>query len=446
MIRTRFAPSPTGLLHIGGARTALFNWLYARKNGGLIFLRIEDTDKKRSSQAAIDAIINGIEWLGIDWDGEPVFQSERANRHIEVANHLLSIDKAYKCYASPDKAAQRLSSEWRDHAPIDTDQPYVVRLKTENTGKTIIHDEVLGDISWNNNDIDDYVLLRSDGTPTYMLASVVDDYDMGITHVIRGADHLNNAFRQIPIMAAMGWDVPIYAHIPLINGPDGKKMSKRHGAVSVESYRDEGILSSAMINYLINLGWSSSDSKEIMTLGEAAGLFSFEGVGKSPSRFDAKKLASVNSNYIKQENTSSLMKVLLPEIEKKYGEISDENVLHIESIMDSLKERSKYITDMVGYVSFIFEDDPPVEPKASTILNKSQDILKVLLDTLNKSQWPSLENDIHNISAEMNIGFGKVAQPIRAALTGSTVSIGIFDMLTVLGKEESLRRIENSIR
>ncbi|MEM9312967.1 MAG: glutamate--tRNA ligase, partial [Pseudomonadota bacterium] len=316
---TRFAPSPTGFLHIGGARTALFNWLYARHHGGKALLRIEDTDKKRSTQEAIDAIIDGLGWLGLDYDDAPTFQSQRADRHAEVANKLLEAGHAYKCFATPEeleamraeqranKQPMRYDGRWRDRDPSEAPEgaAYAVRLKTPLDGQTTIQDEVQSEVSVNNAEVDDYIILRADGTPTYMLAVVVDDHDMGVTHVIRGDDHLNNAFRQLPIYRAMdaiegGWPDPTYAHIPLIHGADGAKLSKRHGALGVEAYRDEmGILSDALFNYLLRLGWGHGDREEV-TRAEAIELFDLSGVGKSPSRFDMKKLENLNGHYIRE--------------------------------------------------------------------------------------------------------------------------------------------------
>ncbi|MEO0691078.1 MAG: glutamate--tRNA ligase, partial [Pseudomonadota bacterium] len=357
---TRFAPSPTGFLHIGGARTALFNWLYARHHGGKALLRIEDTDKKRSTQDAIDAILDGLDWLGLDYDEAPTFQSQCADRHAEVAQKLLEAGHAYKCFATPEeledmraqqranKQPMRYDGRWRDRDPSEAPDgtPYAVRLKTPLDGETTIQDEVQGEVCVNNAEIDDYIILRADGTPTYMLAVVVDDHDMGVTHVIRGDDHLNNAFRQLPIYRAMdeiegNWSDPIYAHIPLIHGQDGAKLSKRHGALGVEAYRDEmGILSDALFNYLLRLGWGHGDREEI-TRAEAIELFDLSGVGKSPSRFDIKKLENLNGHYIREVDDQTLVEQVLPRLDTE----ADTGLLL--KAMPVLKPRAKNLNELV---------------------------------------------------------------------------------------------------
>ena len=457
---TRFAPSPTGFLHIGGARTALFNWLFARHHGGKALLRIEDTDRARSTQPAIDAIISGLDWLGLDWDGETVFQSERSARHAEVAEKLLAACHAYRCYATPEeleemRAQQRATKQplrydgrWRDRDPSEAPAgaPFVVRLKTPEEGETVIEDAVQGRVTVKNSEIDDYILLRSDGTPTYMLAVVVDDHDMGVTHIIRGDDHLNNAFRQLPIIRAMnaiegGWDDPVYAHIPLIHGADGAKLSKRHGALGVEAYRDEmGILPEALFNYLLRLGWGYGD-KEVISRAEAIELFDIGGVGKSPARFDLKKLQNLNGLYIRDADDTRLAQLAAGLI----GPQADAALL--EKAMPALKTRAKDINELADGAAFLFKSRPLdmtekaaalLEPEARALLAQVSGRLRTGID------WTSeaLEANLKAMAEELGLGLGKLAQPLRAALTGQTTSPGIFDVLVLLGKEESLARID----
>ena len=457
---TRFAPSPTGFLHIGGARTALFNWLYARHHGGKALLRIEDTDRARSTQPAIDAIISGLDWLGLDWDGEPVFQSAREARHAEVAQKLLDAGHAYRCYATPEeleamraeqraaKLPLRYDGRWRDRDPAEAPAgaPFVVRLKTPQDGETVINDAVQGSVTVKNSEIDDYVLLRSDGTPTYMLAVVVDDHDMGVTHIIRGDDHLNNAFRQLPIIRAMdaiegGWDDPIYAHIPLIHGSDGAKLSKRHGALGVEAYRDDmGILPDALFNYLLRLGWGYGD-KEVISRAEAIDLFDLSGVGKSPARFDLKKLQNLNGLYIRDTDDARLA-VLAAE---RIGPQADTALL--EQAMPALKTRAKDINELADGAAFLFQSRPlNVTEKAAALLDDDARALLAQVSARLQSgiDWTTdaLEANLKAMAEELGLGLGKLAQPLRAALTGQTTSPGIFDVLVLLGKEESLARID----
>ena len=457
---TRFAPSPTGFLHIGGARTALFNWLYARHHGGLALLRIEDTDRKRSTQDAIDKIIEGLDWLGLTYDKPPLFQSDRAERHAEVANQLLAAGHAYKCYATPEeleemRAQQRANKQpmrydrrWRDRPESDAPAgaPYVIRLKVPTEGETTIEDEVQGKVTVQNAEIDDYVLLRADGTPTYMLAVVVDDHDMGVTHIIRGDDHLNNAFRQLPVIRAMnqiegGWPDPVYAHIPLIHGTDGAKLSKRHGAVGVEAYRDdEGILPEALFNYLLRLGWGHGDREE-MTQEEAIGLFDLDGVGKSPSRFDLKKLQNLNGHYIREADDARLASI----VAAKLGSEADTALL--EKAMPVLKPRAKSVNELVEGAAFLFAKRPlTMSDKAAELLDdEARARLGTLADRLaQENHWTieALEATTKSYAEELELGLGKLAQPMRAALTGTTTSPGIFDVLVLLGKEESLARID----
>ena len=450
---TRFAPSPTGFLHIGGARTALFNWLYARHHGGKALLRIEDTDQKRSTQAAIDAIIDGLAWLGLDWDGDTVFQTERGSRHVEVAEKLLEAGHAYKCYAMREaqRAARqplRYDGRWRDrdpsHAPLGA--PFVIRLKTPDEGETVIEDRVQGRVTVRNAEIDDYILLRADGTPTYMLAVVVDDHDMGVTHVIRGDDHLNNAFRQLPIIRAMdqiegGWPDPVYAHIPLIHGNDGAKLSKRHGALGVEAYRDEfGILPEALANYLLRLGWGHGDQEEF-TREEAIAAFTLEGVGKSPSRFDMKKLLNMNGDYIRAADDKRLAGLIAPRI----GTRADVDLL--TQAMPVLKTRARDLNELADGAAFLFKFRPlALTEQAAALLDEDARLLLLRIASRLRAEqdWTTeaLAASLKAYAEEQGLGLGKLAQPLRAALTGQTTSPGIFDVLVLLGREESLARID----
>ena len=457
---TRFAPSPTGYLHIGGARTALFNWLYARHHGGKVLLRIEDTDRKRSTQDAIDKILEGLDWLGLDFDGPPLFQSDRASRHAEVAYKLLEAGQAYKCFATPEELEEmraeqrakklplRYDGRWRDRGPGEMPEgtPYVIRLKTENDGETVIDDEVQGPVTVRNAEIDDYILLRADGTPTYMLAVVVDDHDMGVTHIIRGDDHLNNAFRQLPIIRAMnqiegGWPDPVYAHVPLIHGDDGAKMSKRHGAVGVEAYRDEeGILPEALFNYLLRLGWGYGDREEI-SRSEAVELFDLDGVGKSPSRFDRKKLLHLNGHYVREADDARLAAIVAPMIG------NDAGIALLEKAMPELKKRAKTTLELAEGARFLFLKRPlPIDEKAAALLDDNgRDILarvSAMLHLQNDWTIEALEATTKALAEELGLGLGKLAQPMRAALTGTTTSPGIFDVLVLLGRDEALARID----
>ena len=452
---TRFAPSPTGYLHIGGARTALFNWLFSRHHGGKALLRIEDTDRKRSTQDAIDKIIDGLEWLGLDYDAPPLFQSDRASRHAEVAQQLLDRGHAYKCYATPEeleamreeqrarKLPLRYDRRWRDRNPAEAPAgaPYFIRLKVPAEGETSIEDAVQGRVTVQNAEIDDYVLLRADGSPTYMLAVVVDDHDMGVTHVIRGDDHLNNAFRQLPIIKAMGWLEPVYAHIPLIHGTDGAKLSKRHGAVGVEAYRDEqGVLPEALFNYLLRLGWGHGDREEI-TREEAVALFDLAGVGKSPSRFDLKKLQSLNGHYIREADDARLAALAAPRI----GPGADAALL--ERAMPVLKVRARDLNELADSARFLFARRPlAIDEKAAALLDAAgQEVLGQVSAALHaQNDWTTeaLEATTKALAERLELGLGKLAQPMRAALTGTTTSPGIFDVLVLLGRDEALARID----
>ncbi|AEI38077.1 glutamate--tRNA ligase [Zymomonas mobilis] len=462
---TRFAPSPTGFLHIGGARTALFNWLFARHNGGQFQLRIEDTDRVRSTKEAIDAIIDGMRWLGLDWDGEITYQFERAARHAEVAQALLAAGKAYKCFATAEeleamraeqrakKQPQRYDGRWRDRDPSEAPAgtPYVVRLKAEQEGETTLHDLVQGTVTVKNAELDDMVLLRSDGTPTYMLAVVVDDHDMGVNHVIRGDDHLNNTFRQLGIIRAMNWDAPKYAHIPLIHGPDGAKLSKRHGALGVEAYRDDfGYLPEAIDNYLLRLGWGHGDD-EIISREQAIEWFDLSAVGRSPSRFDFKKLENINGHYIREADDKRLTELVIPRVEKSIGHAlsADQKALILQA-MPFLKPRAKNLNELAEGTLFLFEQRPLTleEKAAKQLASTSGSLLAILRKNLGDlKDWDveSLEKALHEVAEQADLKMGKVAQPLRAALTGRTVSPGIFDVMSLLGREESLARLDDQL-
>lgn len=458
---TRFAPSPTGFLHIGGARTALFNWLYARHHGGTFLLRIEDTDRARSTDEAVAAIFDGLDWLGLGGDEEPVFQFARTPRHAEVANAMLDSGHAYKCYATPEELAElreqqraakqpmRYDGRWRDRSPGDAPAgaPYVIRLKAPKEGETVIEDAVQGRVVVQNAELDDMILLRSDGTPTYMLAVVVDDNDMGVTHVIRGDDHLNNAFRQLCITRAMGWQEPVYAHIPLIHGADGAKLSKRHGALGVDAYRDEmGMLPEAVLNYLLRLGWGHGD-EEFIPLARAIELFDIASVGRSPSRFDLKKLENLNGHYLREADDARLAALVAPRVAALLAADLPESALtRLTAAMPSLKPRAKTLNEIADGALFLFKNCPlDFDEKASALLDDAARALLVnTADVLGAVQhWTleAIEEAIRRVAEDAGLGLGKVAQPLRAALTGRTTSPGIFDVLFLLGREESLVRL-----
>ena len=466
-IVTRFAPSPTGFLHIGGARTALFNWLYARGRGGKMLLRIEDTDRERSTQAAIDAILDGLNSLGLDWDGETVYQFSRSERHREVVRALLETGGAYRCYASAEELAQmreKARSEgraklydgrWRDRDPAEAPpgvEP-VIRLKAPLTGETVIEDQVQGRVVWQNENLDDLVLLRSDGTPTYMLAVVVDDHDMGVTHVIRGDDHLTNAARQTQIYNALGWQAPLMAHIPLIHGPDGSKLSKRHGALGVDAYRAMGYLPAALRNYLVRLGWSHGD-QEIFTTEEMLAAFDLPQIGRSPARFDFAKLESLNGYYLRHTDDAELLAELErvlphiaggPELAAKLTADTREKLL---AAMGGLKERAKTLVELADGARFIVAERPlALDDNATGLLTADA---RALLDDLSKDlktvePWnaEATEHTVRAFAERKGVKLGSVAQPLRAVLTGRTTSPPIFDVLAVLGKSESLARLQD---
>ena len=456
---TRFAPSPTGYLHIGGARTALFNWLFARANGGKYLLRIEDTDRARSTEPAIDAIHDGLAWLGLSGDEPAVMQFARSARHAEVAARLLASGHAYRCYLTAEELAERraaaqaerrpyrLTSEWRDADPAAAPAgvPFVVRIKAERAGETTINDLVQGPVTVQNAEIDDFVLLRSDGTPTYMLAVVVDDHDMGVTHVIRGDDHLNNAFRQLTILKAMSevegdWPIPEYAHIPLIHGADGAKLSKRHGALGVDAYRDElGMLPEAVFNYLLRLSWGHGDA-EIISREQAVEWFDIKDVGKAAARFDMKKLENLNGHYLREAGDSRLAALIAPRL----PEGADIDLL--TRAMPVLKPRARDLGDLASSAAFLFAQRPlAIDAKAQGLLTgESRSLLAEMARRLGATtEWTiePLETTLKAMAEEQGLGLGKLAQPLRAALTGQTTSPGIFDVLVLLGKDESLARI-----
>jgi glutamyl-tRNA synthetase len=466
-IVTRFAPSPTGFLHIGGARTALFNWLYARGRGGKMLLRIEDTDRERSTQAAIDAILDGLSWLGIEWDGETVFQFSRVARHREVAEQLLAAGKAYRCYASQEELTEmreRARSEgrsklydgrWRDRDPSEAPPGVkpVIRLRAPLTGETVIEDQVQGRVVWQNENLDDLVLLRSDGTPTYMLAVVVDDHDMGVTHIIRGDDHLTNGARQKQIYEALGWNVPIMAHIPLIHGADGAKLSKRHGALGVDAYRAMGYLPAAMRNYLVRLGWSHGD-QEIFSTDEMIAAFDLPQIGRSPARFDFAKLEHINGHYMRQSADADLLAEIeraLPHIAgglELAAKLTPELRQRLLAAMPGLKERAKTLVDLVEGARYLFSDRPLIlDDKAEAVLTgDARTLLGEIADELAAVEpWgvAATEQAVRSFAERKGLKLGGVAQPLRAALTGRATSPPIFDVLEVLGKSESLGRLRD---
>jgi glutamyl-tRNA synthetase len=459
---TRFAPSPTGFLHIGGARTALFAWLYARRHGGRFLLRIEDTDKARSTQPAIEAILEGMRWLGLDWDGPEYYQSQFAVRHAEVANELLARGHAYRCYmsageltaqrerAQAEKRPYRVESAWRDcsaEAPTP-DSPFVVRLKAPREGETVIDDLVQGRVTVRNEELDDMVLLRSDGSPTYMLAVVVDDHDMGVTHVIRGDDHLNNAFRQLGIIRGMGWPEPAYAHVPLIHGPDGAKMSKRHGSTGVMDYHELGFLPEALANYLLRLGWGHGDD-EIISREDAVRWFDLDQAGKSPSRFDIRKLENLNGHYIREADDGRLAGLVTPRIGKLIGrDLATGEIELLVRAMPELKPRAKTLIELAENSTFLFQARPlDFDDKAAQLLaGDSPRLLARAWASLNAlDEWTALATEaaVRSTAEVAGVKLGQVAQPLRAALTGRATSPGIFDVLVLLGREESLARISD---
>lgn len=467
-IVTRFAPSPTGFLHIGGARTALFNWLFAKHHGGKMLLRIEDTDRARSTQEAVDALMDGLSWLGLDWDGEPISQFSRVERHKEVVAQMLANGSAYKCYSTPEEVdamreraraegrPPRYDGTWRDKSEADAPEGVdpVVRLKAPQDGETVVDDLVQGRVVIPNKDLDDFVLLRSDGTPTYMLAVVVDDHDMDITHIVRGVDHLTNAARQTLIFNANGWNVPKMAHIPLIHGPDGAKLSKRHGATGAEAYREMGYLPQAMRNYLARLGWSHGD-EEIMSLDDMIKWFDFDAVGQSASRFDFKKLENLNGHYMRATEDAELLahwKVYLAHAEGGTDILGWLEIPANEEVtlaaLPGLKERAKTLVELTESASYLWRQRPlETDEKADKILtDDARAILSELHGVLSGvSEWLAepLETAVKAYAERKELKLGKVAQPLRAALTGRGTSPGIYDVLVALGRDESLGRIQD---
>ncbi|QBK30679.1 glutamate--tRNA ligase [Roseitalea porphyridii] len=466
---TRFAPSPTGYLHIGGARTALFNWLYARHTGGKMLLRIEDTDRARSTKAAVAAILDGLSWLGIGWDGEPVSQAARAERHAEIAHQLLEAGNAYRCYASQEELAAmreqaravgrppRYDGRWRDRDPAEAPEGIdpVIRIKAPREGETVVRDQVQGDVRFPNVDLDDFVILRSDGSPTYMLAVVVDDHDMGVTHIIRGDDHLTNAARQQIIYGHLGWEAPVMAHIPLIHGPDGAKLSKRHGALGAEAYRAMGYLPEALRNYLARLGWSHGDD-EIMSTDQMIEWFEVTDINKGAARFDIAKLEALNAHYIRQADDAYLVErieALLPEIEGGAaiaGRLDDDRRGQLLAAMPGLKERARTLVQLVDSAGYLFAVRPlALDEKAAGILTEDARAMltgaHAALSAVGTWDADHLDAAVRAFAESQELKLGKVAQPLRAALTGRATSPGVFDVLAVLGREESLGRIADQM-
>jgi len=466
---TRFAPSPTGFLHIGGARTALFNWLYARHTGGKMLLRIEDTDRERSTDAAIAAILDGLDWLGLVSDGEPIYQFSRAERHRAVAEELVARGKAYRAYETPAELNQmraiaqaegrfaRYDGRWRDRDPSEAPAGVAptIRIKSPLDGETVIEDRVQGRVAFPNKDLDDFVILRSDGTPTYMLAVVVDDHDMGVTHIIRGDDHLTNGGRQKILYDAMGWRVPVMAHVPLIHGPDGAKLSKRHGAMGVDAYRAMGYLPEALRNYLARLSWSHGDD-EIMSTEQMVEWFDIDGIGRSAARFDFQKLESLNGHYIRAMADDQLLARLeaalpfLPGGEAFAAQLTEQRRLQLRAALPHLKERAKTLNDLVAGAAFIFAERPlKLDEAAAALLDPpARSLLADVHAVLGAaSEWHhvNLEAALKEFVTGKGLKLGKVAQPLRAALTGKATSPGIFDVLAILGRDESLARIADQI-
>lgn len=459
---TRFAPSPTGFLHIGGARTALFNWLLAKRHGGQFFLRIEDTDRARSTQAAVDAILDGLSWLGLDWDGDAISQFDRADRHVEVAHELLAKGQAFKCYCSPDEVQElrdqafaegrALRSPWRDRDPADApaDTPFTVRFRAPDSDVTL-KDAVQGEVRWAAKEFDDLILLRSDGTPTYNLAVVVDDHDMGITHIVRGDDHLVNGGRQSQIYDALGWDRPVFAHIPLIHGDDGKKLSKRHGALGAEDYRAMGYLPEGLRNYLLRLGWSHGD-QEIFTDAEAIAAFDLSGLNKAPARMDMGKLNHINGHHLAQADDSRLAELVVPFLDGLENRIADAEITQqrLLAAMPVLKTRAATLAELAQQSYFLLKNRPfHLEGKAAKPLNDEarQRLYRLFTRLADLNGWTekALTEELKNFAETEEIGFGKVGQPLRAALTGGAPAPDLAQVMTFLGREEALDRIKDQM-
>ncbi len=461
---TRFAPSPTGFLHIGGARTALFNLLFARHHGGRFLLRIEDTDRARSTQAAVDAILDGMRWLALDWDGEPVMQFARSPRHAEVVHSLLAAGHAYKCFATADelkamrgaqraaKVPLRYDGRWRDRDPADGgDAPYVIRLRAPRGGTTTIADAVQGNVTVADDELDDMVLLRSDGSPTYMLAVVVDDHDMGVTHVVRGDDHLNNAFRQLALIEALGWPEPAYAHIPLIHGADGSKLSKRHGALGVDAYRDAlGMLPEAVDNYLLKLGWGHGDD-EFISREQAVEWFDLAGIGRGPARFDLAKLTHVNAHYLRLADDDRLVDLVAPRIARLLDRpLTDADRALLRRGMGELKLRATDLDGLAASSLFYLRSRPiPMDAGAQKLLDdpSAGGLVAGVRAALAEVAWDAagLEAAVRGVADAAGVKLGKVAQPLRAAVTGSATSPGLFEVLVLLGRDEALGRMDDAL-
>lgn len=462
---TRFAPSPTGFLHIGGARTALFNWLYAKHTGGKFLLRVEDTDKKRSTQEAVDAIMDGMKWLGLDWDDEPYFQAARADRHVEVANELLAAGKAYKCYCTPEEltamrekakaegGAMGYDGTWRDRDPSEAPAGIdpVIRLRAAQDGETVISDQIQGEVRVANNQLDDMIILRGNGTPTYMLAVVVDDHDMAVTHVVRGDDHLTNTFRQIQLYSAMGWDQPTWAHMPLLHGADGKKLSKRHGALGVDAYRDEmGFLPEAVNNYLLKLGWGHGDD-EIISQEQAIEWFDLGDVGKAAARFDMVKLTNLNAHYMRESSDERLTDLIWDNVEKLLdGKVACNGRQKVKAGMAGLKGRAKNLLELADNAAFYAAKRPlSYVPQAQKMLDEDglARLTEIHARLVKLTDWTedAMKSEANACAEAADVKLGKVAQPLRAALSGSNVSPGVFEVMVVLGKDESLGRIDDAL-
>jgi glutamyl-tRNA synthetase len=461
---TRFAPSPTGFLHIGGARTALFNWLYARHHGGVFRLRIEDTDRARSSPEAIEAILDGLRWLGLDWDDDVVYQSARATRHVEVARDLLARGCAYHCYCSAEELAEMREAarkagkkklydgRWRDRDPAQAPPGVapVVRFKAPQDGETVIDDAVQGRVRIDNAQLDDMVLLRANGTPTYMLSVVVDDHDMNITRVIRGDDHLTNAFRQTRLYLSLGWTPPGFAHIPLIHGPDGAKLSKRHGALGIEAYREMGYLPEALVNYLLRLGWSHGDD-EIIAVDQAIAWFDLDGVGRAPARLDFDRMTSLNAHYIRAAADERLLALIRPLLEARIGgPLSAAAEARLAKGLGAVKQRAKSTLELADSAAFYVQSRPiPIDDKAARLLGDegcaALRAMRPALAALDDWSEPAIEAALRALAENSGVKLGKLAQPLRAALTGATASPGIFEVAAILGRDETLGRIDDAL-
>ncbi len=460
-VTVRFAPSPTGFLHIGGARTALFNWLFAKHHGGKFLLRIEDTDRQRSTKEAVDAIIDGMRWLDLSWDGEIVYQSQRQSAHAEAARRLLAEGNAYCCYCSPEELeamrnkaraegrSVRYDGTWRDRDPSLAPPGIkpVIRLRAPQTGETLIEDHVQGRVVVANEQLDDLILLRADGTPTYNLSVVVDDHDMAISHVIRGDDHLNNAFRQTQIYRALGWAVPDFAHVSLIHGADGAKLSKRHGALGVDAYRDMGYLPEALRNYLLRLGWGHGDD-EIIPTAQAIEWFDLDAVGRAPARFDFAKLGNLNAHYLRATDDAALAAMVAPRLEAAIGASLDaEKTAILVAAMPGLKPRAKTLNDLAEVARFYVAPRPiALDDKARALISPAKPLLSELQSALATAPWEesALEQAVRTFAETKGIKLGDAAQPLRAALTGSAASPPIFAVMAVLGREESLGRLADA--